>query len=367
MSTAPRIIALVPAHNEQRLIGVTIKSLFEQRVPPTRVLVIGDNCTDDTISVVRGLMATYPTLDVMETKNNTAKKAGALNQGIATLMPNEWDFVLQMDSDTLLDSELVKEALLEFGSNPNLGGVCSRCGVAPLEEGASRWARLLWRYQNIEYGIDDSYRIERRGKIKVLAGAVTLYRMDVLKKVSKKRSCDGRIMVWEERSLVEDYTLTLDVREMGYDALAGVRMYSWTDVPLTIRGPRGLLKQRDRWYGGTQVELRKRRFSPLVRKERLIHAFRLLAIGFKFLYLSAMVFLLSLIFFTDMKISDLQMHPLTILMVPIALSNVVQRGKYIQGRDRVQSLMVYTLLPMELYMLWDDFLVLRSYKERTSW
>src|SRR3954447_19598713 len=47
------VTVLVPAHNEAACIGQTIRSLQEQSRPPERIVVVADNCTDDTPAIAR--------------------------------------------------------------------------------------------------------------------------------------------------------------------------------------------------------------------------------------------------------------------------------------------------------------------------
>src|SRR5438876_774447 len=52
---SPRLLFLVPAHNEEQLIDACARSLLTQRYPADRfdVFVIADNCTDDTAARAR--------------------------------------------------------------------------------------------------------------------------------------------------------------------------------------------------------------------------------------------------------------------------------------------------------------------------
>ena len=50
-SAAPERTAVIPAHNEARSIAATIRSLRRQSRVPDRVLVVCDNCTDDTADI----------------------------------------------------------------------------------------------------------------------------------------------------------------------------------------------------------------------------------------------------------------------------------------------------------------------------
>ncbi|HWU65378.1 MAG TPA: glycosyltransferase family 2 protein [Methylophilus sp.] len=52
-TATPSLAILVPAHNESNGIGVTLKSLLAQVDLPASIIVIADNCTDDTADVAR--------------------------------------------------------------------------------------------------------------------------------------------------------------------------------------------------------------------------------------------------------------------------------------------------------------------------
>ena len=48
------ITVLIPAHNEEGCISETLASLRSQSVPPARIVVVADNCTDATVAASRG-------------------------------------------------------------------------------------------------------------------------------------------------------------------------------------------------------------------------------------------------------------------------------------------------------------------------
>ena len=67
--------ALIPAHNEERVIHKAIRSLQSQTIEPQRIVVIADNCTDATVKIAK-----HKGVEVFITRNNKNKKAGAYNQ-----------------------------------------------------------------------------------------------------------------------------------------------------------------------------------------------------------------------------------------------------------------------------------------------
>jgi Glycosyl transferase family 2 len=44
-----KVIAVVPAHNEESSIARTLKALLGQTRPPDRIVVVADNCSDKTV------------------------------------------------------------------------------------------------------------------------------------------------------------------------------------------------------------------------------------------------------------------------------------------------------------------------------
>ncbi len=103
-----QLTVLVPAHNEAATIAATLESLWSQTRPPDRVVVVADNCSDDTAEIARANNA-----DVFTTVANSDKKAGALNQALAELFRgiSERDVVMVMDADSVIVPEFLETAI----------------------------------------------------------------------------------------------------------------------------------------------------------------------------------------------------------------------------------------------------------------
>ena len=54
-STRPSVSILIPAHNESLVIAKTIQTILPQLTTQDQLLVVADNCTDDTATVARNL------------------------------------------------------------------------------------------------------------------------------------------------------------------------------------------------------------------------------------------------------------------------------------------------------------------------
>lgn len=223
-----KIIALIPAHNEAAKVGLSIGSLRGQTRPPERILVISDNSTDSTVEVAQATGA-----DVIESVDNAARKAGALNQALAGLELSEHDFVLVMDADTELSPAFIERALddLRDTSVGAVGAVFD--GVQP--QGYLQYMqRLEWsRYAE---------SIERTKRTFVLSGTAALIRWQAMKDVHR---IFGRY--YEEKSITEDMRLTMDLKMAGWRLTSPVDCHATTEMMPNVLW---LFRQRRRWYFG---------------------------------------------------------------------------------------------------------------------
>jgi biofilm PGA synthesis N-glycosyltransferase PgaC len=350
MGRKARVIALVPAHNEEDIIASTIESLMAQTQPFTYVLIIADNCTDKTARIVKRYQGIYGThkLRFMKTVANTHKKAGALNQGYQATLSSRPDYIFGMDADTIIDSRMVEEALKQFNREPNTAGICSAYRTLPLKSDATKWERVLWRLQTIEFGLANAWRVENYKSARVLPGVSVMFRAKALRDVHKLH----KGTIWATDSLVEDYRLTLELKDLGWDAKSSLRMISWSDVPLHVLGKGGLFDQRQRWYSGTVDELRRRG----VMKNSRYELFTIILLAVNLL----MRLLLIAAYATIIGMGDHVQWISLFLLLPVgaAVMQFYRWVKYTDQRDRWQGIMTLLLIPNELYAIFRELVYL---------
>lgn len=91
----PTLAILVPAHDEAALIGATVGAILPQLLPADRLLVVADNCGDDTAVLAQGAGA-----QVIVREDSTRRGKGyALDFGVRHLMADPPDIVLIVDAD----------------------------------------------------------------------------------------------------------------------------------------------------------------------------------------------------------------------------------------------------------------------------
>lgn len=94
----PSIAVLIPAHNEAEVIAQTLESVKACLGPNDRLLVVADNCSDDTAQIARTAGA-----DVAERSNNRERGKGfALDHGVKILAEDPPGAVMILDADCVV-------------------------------------------------------------------------------------------------------------------------------------------------------------------------------------------------------------------------------------------------------------------------
>ena len=103
----PHIAVLMPAHNESAGIGKSIAAVLKQLAPGDRLLVVADNCTDDTAAVAAAAGAQV----AQRTDSERRGKGYALDFGVRRLEADPPDVVIVVDADCEVhDDALVRLA-----------------------------------------------------------------------------------------------------------------------------------------------------------------------------------------------------------------------------------------------------------------
>ena len=100
----PRIAVLIPAHNEALEIEATLKGVLQQIKPGDSVVVIADNCQDNTAAIAAEAGAT-----VIERTNNQQRGKGyALDYGCQFLAQDPPQVVIMLDADCSIKPQMIE-------------------------------------------------------------------------------------------------------------------------------------------------------------------------------------------------------------------------------------------------------------------
>lgn len=122
-----RYYIVIPAHNEEAFIALTLESLAAQTVLPERVVVVNDNSTDNTHAIVYDFSVRYPWISIVEKKSDAIHLPGskviqAFQKGYEQL-DNNYDIIVKLDADLILPNDYFEKIIQAFQNDPAVGMV----------------------------------------------------------------------------------------------------------------------------------------------------------------------------------------------------------------------------------------------------
>jgi glycosyltransferase involved in cell wall biosynthesis len=122
---------VIPSHNEEALISLTLQSLVEQTALPSKIVVVNDNSTDNTEEIVNSFVAKFPFISLVNKTSDAIHLPGskviqAFQKGLESLDEN-YDFIVKADADLIFPNNYFETIIKHFKSdekNGMVGGFC---------------------------------------------------------------------------------------------------------------------------------------------------------------------------------------------------------------------------------------------------
>jgi cellulose synthase/poly-beta-1,6-N-acetylglucosamine synthase-like glycosyltransferase len=251
--TQLRLAIVVPAHNEAAGIRRCVRSLLrcEPASDKFAVVVVADNCTDDTADVARDAGA----ITLVRCDPQRRGKGYALDFAFQTLLAEGYDALIVVDADTVVDANFT----LEFRRLFSAGAEAIQCRYTVNNANTSTRTRLM----NIALFAFNVLRPRGRDRWGLSAG--------LLGNGFGLSSETLRAVPYDAVSVVEDLEYHLRLVRSGRAVRFADAVTVRADMP--AGGP-GAKTQRARWEGGRFRMLLNA--APALLKEVLHGRFRLL-------------------------------------------------------------------------------------------
>jgi cellulose synthase/poly-beta-1,6-N-acetylglucosamine synthase-like glycosyltransferase len=277
---APPITLLVPAHNEEKSIRVSIRNLLELDYPELEVIVINDGSKDRTLqelqdefklrpirmvyvqeipsAEIRGLYRSDvdPRLLVID-KESAGSKADAVNAGLNAAMS---PYVCIVDSDSMLERDSLLRIMVPVLADPKrvvgVGGIIRILNGSEIRGGQLIRVRLPRKsieiIQVVEYL--RAFLIGREAwaqgnMMLIISGAFGLFRTDLVRAIGGYRAK----AIGEDLDLVTRLHRYLLEKKQEYRIQFVPDPVCWTEAPSDLKS---LGRQRARWHKGLFDTLR---------------------------------------------------------------------------------------------------------------
>jgi 1,2-diacylglycerol 3-beta-glucosyltransferase len=226
---------IVPAHNESAGIAATVKSLLQVDYPAALfdVLVVADNCEDDTAVQARAAGAT-----VLERHDTERRGKGYALLLAFSSLPADVDAVVVVDADTLISPNLLRA----FAARRDLGAVAVQADYAVRNPNAGWRTRLI----AIAFGAFHIVRSRARERLQLscgLRGNGMCFSTELLAKVPHHAF-----------SIVEDVEYGIRLGEAGYRVHYADEAHVYGEM---VSSAAAANSQRRRWEEGRKDLVRR--------------------------------------------------------------------------------------------------------------
>ncbi|HEX3830274.1 MAG TPA: glycosyltransferase family 2 protein [Sporichthyaceae bacterium] len=245
-----RVIAIVPAYNEEAGLGDTLRSLLAQDTPFDEIIVVDDGSADRTAAIARAYGVT-----VLRPERNLGSKAKAQNYALAQIVArpesDHPDLVVPVDADTVFARDYLTEIQKPF-TDPNVaiagGSVLTRHAHTIWERGRLvEYLTGFHFYRQVQNAFDSPL---------VCSGCCSAFRLTYLVEFGG----------FPERTIVEDIDYTWSQQIMGRRAVYVHAAVAYAAEPVNLTY---LRKQLNRWKHGYFQNVRIHWRSMLQRKKML--------------------------------------------------------------------------------------------------
>jgi cellulose synthase/poly-beta-1,6-N-acetylglucosamine synthase-like glycosyltransferase len=220
---------LIPAYNEEKLVGRCIESIDRagaNYAGKVEIVMVNDGSTDNTEKVI---LEAFRNLKHATGRLLTIPNSGkgfALAYG---LEKTTGDVVFRTDADSIIDENALPPMMKHF-DDPKVGSVCG--WVYPLPENKGIWANAQ-RVMCAKAAYIKMAQAEFDSLL-VMPGSTTAFRREAVIKAGG----------WTDNIFGEDGEITNKIARYGYRGVYDPKSIIYSDFPETLKG---LLQQRARW------------------------------------------------------------------------------------------------------------------------
>lgn len=356
----PSCSILIPAHNEEKVIGRTIEAMLALAYPPDRlkIIVINDGSSDRTREIIQQYAAKDTRVELFDVpKGQGGKgKSRALNLGIQRVQS---EVVAVYDADNTPDKDALRYLVAQLLLHKELGAVLGKFRTVNKE------VNLLTRFINIETLSFQSMLQAGRWQMHNIA---TLPGTNFVMWTRLIKGLGG----WDEEALTEDSELSIRIYQQGYKIKFIPYAITYEQEPQEWKV---FIKQRMRWVRGNNYVLGKfLRQIPKFKNKRLafdiLYTLSLYYVFFVAIVISDVLFILS----ASNTVSIALPGPYTVVWAMAFLLFILEITLAISydGEDKLRNVGLIVLMYFTYCQLWMYIVIKAMYveyikKEKRVW
>ena len=178
----PKVYITIPNWNGKADTLECLDSVSRLSYPNKFIVVVDNGSSDDSVSSIR---TCHPSVEVIETGENLGY-SGACNVGIHFAIKRDADYLLIMNNDTIVDSEMVSHLLNaaeQIGFLSILSPIIYYYYSNKIWYAGAKWNNRLLNFQHIGQGTLDTGQLREIEETAYACGCAMFFHLDVARKV----------------------------------------------------------------------------------------------------------------------------------------------------------------------------------------
>jgi glycosyltransferase involved in cell wall biosynthesis len=124
---------IIPAYNEEAFMALTLQSLVEQTVLPSKIIVVNDSSTDSTAEIVTSFSEKFPFITLINKKSDAIHLPGskviqAFQEGEKHI-DEKYDIIVKVDADLIFPNNYFETIIKHFQSDSKIGMAGGFCYI----------------------------------------------------------------------------------------------------------------------------------------------------------------------------------------------------------------------------------------------
>ena len=128
-----KIYIIIPAHNEAQFLGLTLESLVNQSLLPSKIIVVDDNSTDETAAIVQNYAEEHDFISLVTKQSDAIHLPGskviqAFQEGLQHV-DESYEIIAKFDADLIFPYNYIETILKHFELDEKIGMVGGFCYI----------------------------------------------------------------------------------------------------------------------------------------------------------------------------------------------------------------------------------------------
>lgn len=166
------VSVIIPVYNQKDMIETVVDSVYRSTYKNIEIIVVNDGSTDGTKEILDQIIKKHPTLKVIHQERGGKRRASAVG-----FYSSKGQYLLHIDSDSVIHENAIAEIMRTFKSNPKVGTVVGELRIWNANENLLTKLQEAWH--NVTCNLNKTFESSFRS-VTCCSGPLASYRREAV-------------------------------------------------------------------------------------------------------------------------------------------------------------------------------------------